>query len=171
MSTTTPREGAEPSNLEPNDPVAAFSQNKRPLIMRRPELQTGWQLWGSSFLTVVFWGLWLYLFMPVLSLLAWAAGLMMVYELMVQNLTLPELWHILKVYGAGIGVLLILYLGYALMGYLLYRRMDRRKLAPEVTSDLLAASHHLDTATLHTLQSSQSLVPPQQLLERMFEKR
>jgi len=166
----TKREG-EPSDLDPKGAGATFTRYKRPLIMRRPELQNGWQLWSSSFLTVFFWVLWLYIFMPLLSLLAWAAGLMIIYELMLQNLPLSELLHILKVYGIGIGVLLLLYLGYALTGYLRFRGMERRKPAPEVSLDLLAASHHLDMETLHTLQSSQSLVLPDELLEQMFEKR
>jgi biofilm PGA synthesis protein PgaD len=171
MSNTTVKGEGARSNLHPKEPVAVSSEYKRPLIIRRPELQSGLQLWSSSFLTVIFWGLWFYLFMPLLSLLAWAAGLMMIYELMVQNLTLPDLWHTLKVYGVGIGVLLVLYLGYAFMAYIRFRQMERRKQAPEVSPGLLAASHNLDLATLHTLQSGQSVVLPERLLERMFEQR
>ena len=171
MSNETVKSENESSNLDPNDPFAAFSHYRRPLIIRRPELQNGLQLWGSSFVTLLFWGLSLYLFMPLLRLLAWAAGLMLVYELMVQNLSLSELWQMLRVYGIGIGILLVLYLGYALMGYLRYRHLERRKQTPQVSQELLAASHNLDMATLRALQSNQSQVLPEKLLERMFEKR
>lgn len=143
---------------------------QRPLVIERPELQNGVQRWSYRGLTVMFWVLWLYLFMPLLSVLAWAAGMMVVYEVMVQNLALSELWHLLKVYGTGIGFLLVVYLGYAFSGFLRFRNVERRKLAPAIAPEQLAQSHNLDMATLKSLQTQQTQVLSPELLERMFPK-
>ena len=151
-------------------PAQVRSLFQRPLIIERPELQNGLQRWSYRGLTAMFWVLWLYLFMPLLSVLAWAAGMMVVYEVMVQNLALSELWHLLKVYGSGVGFLLVVYLGYAFSGFLRFRNVERRKLAPQITPEQLAQSHHLDMATLKSLQTQQSQVLSPELLERMFPR-
>jgi biofilm PGA synthesis protein PgaD len=53
------------------------------LIIDRPSLQTSRQrmLYGS--MTLLFWGLWIYLWLPVLGLIGWALGIRIAYNVMV----------------------------------------------------------------------------------------
>ena len=52
----------------------------RPLIIERPELQSIVQRYGYVSVTVVCWFLWLYLFVPLLSLGGWFLGGSLVYD-------------------------------------------------------------------------------------------
>jgi biofilm PGA synthesis protein PgaD len=55
---------------------------KSPLI-ERPDLQSARQRTLYGALTLAFWGFWIYLWLPVLALLAWALGVQQAYKYMV----------------------------------------------------------------------------------------
>ena len=142
--------------------------NARPLIVQRADLQTAAQRWGYRSLTLICWAFWVYLFLPLISVVAWAAGLTWAYVLLIQGLELVELWALLKSYGSGIGTLGGVYLVWAVTSYLRFRRVERRQLAPSIADDLMASSHRLTRPELVQLRSAgRQVVPPDQLA-RMF---
>ena len=154
---------------EPNGgPAHVETPEPRPLIIERGHLQTGPQRWGYRSLTVICWLLWLYLFMPLLSVIAWVAGLTLVYEVLLQDLLLADLWRLLARYGSGIGVLTSVYLLWAITSYLRFRGVERRKAVEQVSDLQLAESHQLQMAELKTLKQADRLVLDPDQLERMF---
>lgn len=161
---------AEPEQRSPSrdtrDPVG----NQRPLIIERPDLQTAGQRWGYRSLTALCWVLWLYLFMPLVSVLAWALGLTWAYRMLLQDLELIELWHMVTAYSAGIGALSAVYMFWAVTSYFRFRRASRRKSPSRVADELLAASHNLGVAELQVLRDGERLVIPPDQLDRMFGK-
>lgn len=54
------------------------------LIIERPDLQSWPRLLGSRVVTAAMWALYIYLWLPLLTLLAWSAGLRVAYQQMVE---------------------------------------------------------------------------------------
>lgn len=140
----------------------------RPLIIERSDLQTVGQRWGFRSLTFVMWVAWFYLFIPLLSVVAWAVGMTLVYEVLVQNLELAELWGMLARYATGIGVLSGIYMLWAVSSFIRFRRMERRKLAPVIPDHLYAHSHNLADEELSRLRATELYTLNAEQLDRMF---
>ena len=81
-----------------------------PLIINRPDLQTLRQKYAFAFLTFLFWLIWFYLWLPLISLLAWLFGVDIIYEHMVVLQGFHGLVDLLGWY-----VLVILLLGMVLL--------------------------------------------------------
>ncbi len=105
---------------------------KSPLI-ERPELQTPRQRTLYGALTVGFWIFWVYLWVPVLALLAWLLGLQQAYQYMVVLGGYHEVFRVLWLYSA-----VILLLGGGLLVWAAYNIIrfggaDKRTAALPVT--------------------------------------
>lgn len=124
----------------------------RPLVIERPDLQTATQRFGYMSLTFICWGIWMYLLMPLLSLLAWVAGAYTVYDVLIQNLSTADLLEMLVGYGVGILMLTATYLIWAVTSYLRFRNVDRRRAPKPVADPALAASHHITLTKLRSMR-------------------
>jgi len=140
----------------------------RTLIIERADLQTRAQRLGYLSVTFICWFLWLYLFVPLLSLIAWALGATLVYQVMLQNLEIAELLALLGNYGRGVAVLAGVYLLWAVSSWLRFRGVDRRETPPRATDAQLAASHYLSDDELSMLRNTRRTVVALDQLERMF---
>lgn len=87
----------------------------KPPIIDRADLQMPAHRTVTALLTFGFWLFWFYLWLPLLALLAWAAGLEQAYRYMV---TLGGYDEVLRL--AGIYTLIIVLLGGALVGWATY---------------------------------------------------
>lgn len=154
-----------PSNLERSLTVG---NQRRPLVIERPDLQTRAQRYGYLSVTFLCWFLWLYLFVPLMSFAAWAVGATLVYQVMLQNLDVADLVDMLRGYGTGIAALTTIYLLWAVSSYLRFRRVDRRTRPPDASDAELAASHRLRVIELHRMRSARRMVLSAELLDRMF---
>lgn len=175
-----PRTGSAPSAAPPlRAPAHGDGQSqpadqyngaapRRPLIIERPDLQTMAQRYGYLTFTFVAWFMWLYLVVPLLSWLAWAAGLGIIYQAMIQNLATADLIQMLKVYGAGAGLLSGTYLVWAITSLLRWHNVERRLPAAPVDDVSLARSHHLAANQLDALRETQRHVLSAEMLEQMF---
>lgn len=145
-------------------------QTDSDLIIERPELQTAVQRVGGIGLTLICWVLWVYLVVPLLSLVAWVVGAHTVYIVMLQNLGVDDLIQRASYYGAGILTLVTVYMTWAVVSFLRYRNMSRRS-APEVpTEGALGATHGLSHLQIQLLQSARRYVVSTEDLERMFSE-
>ena len=147
---------------------ANLTSQSRPLIIERADLQSLGQRWGYGSLTLACWVAWLYFFMPVLSVVAWFAGLTFIYRMLLQGLELAELWTMLARYGVGIGVLVSVYMIWAITSYFRFRGTDRRQAVASVTRAELLTSHHLQESEMDTLQQTNLCTLSAEQLERMF---
>ena len=148
--------------------VARPADAQRPLVIQREDLQTWAQRYGYLSVTFLFWFLWLYLFVPLLALVAWAMGATLVYQVMIHGLETSELIALLKSYGTGAGVLSGVYLLWAVVSWLRFRNVERRRSPATVSDEALAASHHLSVAELAALRQGARKVVTAEQLARMF---
>jgi biofilm PGA synthesis protein PgaD len=148
--------------------VARPADARRPLIIQREDLQTWAQRYGYLSMTFLFWFLWLYLFVPLLALVAWALGATLVYQVMIHGLDTADLNALLRSYGGGAGLLSAIYLLWAIVSWLRFRNVERRRTPATVSDETLAASHHLTSAELDDLRRGHRQVISAEQLTRMF---
>ncbi len=105
---------------------------KSPLI-ERPDLQSPRQRQVYGALTLVFWALWVYLWLPLLALLAWSLGVQQAFKYMVVLGGYHEVLQVIGMYS-----LIVLLLGGGLVLWAAYnivrfRGDERRAGSPPVT--------------------------------------
>jgi biofilm PGA synthesis protein PgaD len=110
----------------------------RPLIIERPDLQTSSQRYGNISITVACWMVWLYLFVPLLSLLAWVTGATLVYEVLYMDLGEGLVISRVLSYGKGIAVLTGIYSVWAIYNYVRWSGVERRQTPELVTTEEMA---------------------------------
>ncbi|HEB50383.1 MAG TPA: poly-beta-1,6-N-acetyl-D-glucosamine biosynthesis protein PgaD [Desulfobulbus sp.] len=59
-----------------NDPLSGYPDN---LIINRPDLKSKPLILGEQLLTIIFWGFWFYLWLPLISVIAWLLGFRILY--------------------------------------------------------------------------------------------
>ena len=126
-------------------------------LVERPELQSPQQRTLYGALTVAFWALWVYLWVPVLALLAWALGVEQAYKYMV---VLGGYVDVIRL--AGIYAMVILSLGGALILWAIYnilrfRGVEKRKHALPVTAAEIGTYFNSDAALVARWQGEKRL--------------
>lgn len=120
----------------------------KPPIIDVPSLQTLRQRFAYSFLTFLFWVLWIYLWLPLVSLLAWWIGVDLFYQEMIvqygyQSVLKLARWFSLVVLLAG-----VLILGWASYNLLRFGKKDRRKAIDVVKKVDMAKAFKIDVKQL-----------------------
>ena len=111
----------------------------RSIIIDRPELQSKGKRAIFGVLTAGLWTFYLYLLLPVASLLAWWLGFVVVYEEMVMRRGWETLLGLIGVYGAIVLAMGLVQVGWALTSWLrFYGKRDRRREPPPVMSPAFA---------------------------------
>lgn len=108
------------------------------LIIERPDLQSWPLVLGSRLITAAMWGLYVYLWLPLLTLVAWVLGLDIAYTQMVTLggfQTALDLWllftSVIVIMGGAL-------LGWARVNFYRFRGADRRQ-APALTDEIRMA--------------------------------
>lgn len=106
------------------------------VIIDRPELQARRHRWTYSTLTLVAWAVWMYLWLPVVTIVAWYLGV----RTFIREIMLPDRAVVLTLvlsYLAVIivmGVILVVWSRYNLRRF---RDLDRRRASPPVTDQVI----------------------------------
>ncbi|MBC7804032.1 MAG: poly-beta-1,6-N-acetyl-D-glucosamine biosynthesis protein PgaD [Candidatus Parcubacteria bacterium] len=95
-----------------------------PPIIDRADLQTWQHKSISAGLTLVFWALWFYLWLPLLALIAWLIGLQQAYKYMIVLGGYHDVLRLLGIYSV-----VILLLGGSLYAWATYNILRYGKLA------------------------------------------
>jgi biofilm PGA synthesis protein PgaD len=132
-------------------------QSLKSPIIERADLQTPRQRTLYGVLTLVFWAFWLYLWMPVLALLAWALGLQQAYKYMIVLGGYHEVIRVIGMYS-----LTILLLGGGLLlwaGYNIFRfgGVENRVAAQPITPVEIGRHFGQDPLAVVRWQSEQRL--------------
>lgn len=98
------------------------------IVIDRPELQPPVQRAFFGALTVVFWSFYVYLLLPLATLLAWHFGYTAVYEEMVMRNGWEALVQLLGFYGAIVLAMGFTQVGWALVNWMRFAgKRDRRR--------------------------------------------
>ncbi|MCC5862206.1 MAG: poly-beta-1,6-N-acetyl-D-glucosamine biosynthesis protein PgaD [Gammaproteobacteria bacterium] len=130
---------------------------RHPEILYRPDLQPVGQRTLYSLLTVLAWVVWLYLFLPLISLAAWWFGV----DLFSRYLLGPEdRSHLLTLLGyAGVVVLsAVVIVAWSAYNLARFGGLDRRRPVPPVRDEELLQRFAVDEATLTALREQRRLV-------------
>ena len=115
-------------------PVPPPAKPARPLIIDRPELQSGQQRAVYHVLTAAFWVLWVVLWLPLITLLGWFFFGYQFHFHMIKMEGYVGFLDVLGAYALVIGVMTGALMIWAKYNHLRFRGMDRREdiAAPKV---------------------------------------
>lgn len=134
--------------------------NKEPThpdIIRRPELQPKGQRTLFRVITAGAWGVWIYLLLPLISLLAWLFGLDYARHYLL-NADEVDMYGTLLVYGAIIAAAALIIVTWSKYNGIRYRGGNRREAFPPVTPEMQCERFQVDRATLDMLHSGKVLL-------------
>lgn len=145
-------------------------RNGDDLIIERPDLQSWPLILGSRMVTALMWGLYVYLWLPLLTLLGWALGMDSAYE---QMIALGGYQIVLGLWLFFAAVILImggLLLGWARLNFYRFRGPDRRQLPGLTDEPQMAADFGLEAhqhSILHTCRRARLDHHPDGTLRRV----
>lgn len=128
------------------------------LIIERPELQTPQQRYIFSFLTLIFWIIWFYLWLPLLSLFAWLLGFEYFYESMIRLNGFQGLLDLIGWYGiviAASAVILVFWSAYNLSRF---QGKNKRTTNIRVSGEQMAGFFHIKESAVQTCQHEKRVV-------------
>lgn len=129
-----------------------------PLVIDMPGLQTIRQRYASNVITFVFWIFWFYLWLPLISLIAWVLGIDLFYESMVVMGGYDKFVERLPIYAlivAAIGALLVAWGVYNMQRF---RGKERRTHVHPVDISAIAGYFIVDPAQLAEWQQARNIV-------------
>lgn len=108
------------------------------LIIERPDLQTLWQKYSYGFFTALAWTIWLYLWLPLVSLIAWLFGVRVFYEHMILLGGYRGFLQLLTLYTMAVLFIAAVLIVWALSNQLRFRGKERREPIQPATNEDVA---------------------------------
>jgi biofilm PGA synthesis protein PgaD len=128
------------------------------VIIDRPSLQTARQHFIYGSLTLLFWVLWIYLWLPLLALAGWYLGFHLAYEEMVVKHGFDALKAMLVTYAIVVAYLGGSLLVWAYYNFFRFHGVERRVRRTPVSGADQAGYYQLDPAMLGRWVSARRLV-------------
>lgn len=133
-------------------------KTSRPLILEMPDQQTPGQQLASGAVTGFFWLVWLYLWLPVVTLLAWVFGLYRFHQHMNVLGGWQHLMRDINFYGLICGGLASGLFLWAMYNRLRFRGRKRRSHRRRIPVEEIASFERIDATSLARWQHCQRLV-------------
>jgi len=131
---------------------------KNPLIIEKPELQTITQRYGWSSVTFFFWILYIYLWIPLITLVAWLVGAKLFHLNMIQLKGYEGLVDNLGLYSLIIVLISVILIGWAEIDRMRFKNKLRRLDHEEVTISDIAKKYNLQENQLTQLRQKKSMI-------------
>ena len=128
------------------------------LIIDRPQWQTTKQRVVFGSVTILFWALWIYLWLPILGFVGWLLGLKLAYYQMVELNGYVGLLHLMAIYGLVVLLLGGGLLAWAYYNYFRFRGIERRNARPVVKPVDVGARYGVRADVLEQWTQSRRLV-------------
>lgn len=127
------------------------------LIINEPSLQNLKSRFAYSMVTLVFWVFWIYLWLPVASLIGWLLGFNLFYQEMVVKSGYLSLLDLMGWYAGVILIIGATLLGWASYNLVRFRKKERRKGVDRVDIREIAGRFGVDAETLAAWQRAKRL--------------
>jgi len=118
------------------------------LIINRPELQSTSQRVIYPLITFAFWILWIYIWLPLLSLIAWGFGVQLFYDEMILENGAEVFFKLAGNYAMIIILMAAALLGWARYNWVRFRKKERRRAAETLSPEEVAEYFQVDTEEL-----------------------
>lgn len=126
-----------------------------PDTIERPDLQSRLHRGVFAVLSTLGWLVWLYLFAPLLSLLAWALGYQRLHRFVLVNA--HHVIFTLVIYAGAVVLAGVLLLAWAVYNLLRFGPKDRRSAAAPVSAAELAEAFRIDPEQVQRLHDGRVL--------------
>lgn len=137
--------------------MSPHQKPEQPDIIYRPDLLPPRHRVMFSGITLVAWGVWAYLFLPLISALAWWAGAEMFASYMLdpdeRTYFVTLTMYLIVIAGAGLVIFT-----WSRYNQLRFQGQDRRAHTPPVSQDMIQARFRVDADTLNQVHSSKVMV-------------
>lgn len=107
--------------------------------------------------TLVMWALWIYLLLPLLSLILWVVGLPYIYQTVFTADVINRLINLLVNMGWAMLAIFIGLRGWGYYNYYVFGRLNRRKQQPEVTPDQMGRHFGLNPEEVKAMQQRREI--------------
>jgi biofilm PGA synthesis protein PgaD len=131
-----------------------MSAIREKLHIDAPEMLTAPERTRDTLFTAIMWAIYLYLWVPLLSMLAWLLGFEFAYDVMIRTGGIRELGGILVAYGVIVTVIFATVAFWSLSNRVRYGKLKRRKKGPCVTTAEIAEYFDVDECATETLRRS-----------------
>jgi len=134
-------------------------RSSHPEILVKDEVKSPLRRVVENFITVVCWGIYLYLLLPLFTLVLWVFGIQTVYYELFGEKGYEELVQLLKNGGITTLVILILISGWTYYNYFWFkRRGERRGNQVRISSDVdVSALLETDVSAMEEIRKSRRL--------------
>lgn len=128
------------------------------LIIEKPELQTNVQRYGWTTVTFAFWAIYIYLWLPLITLVAWWVGVKLFHLHMIQLHGYEGLVDKLGLYSVIIFIVSITLIGWAEIDRMRFKNQLRRTDHTPITVGEVAKKYNLQEHELNLLRQKKSMV-------------
>lgn len=129
-------------------------QSSTPPIIDVPHLLSHSRRRNEAAFTAVMWSLYAYLWTPLISLLAWWAGLDIAYESMIADGGLEGLFSVLRWYIVSITLIFIVIAAWSSSNRRRFRNKERRRFIPPVNDLDLMAHFGIESGQLEMMRGA-----------------
>lgn len=126
-----------------------------PLYIDAPEQLTREERARDTLITAILWAVYLYLWVPLVSLLAWAMGFEFAYDVMVRAGGARDLLPILLEYLVVVSIIFSAFTIWSVSNRLRYKELNRRARRAPVRDDALAEYFQVPLSQIAAMRSRQ----------------
>lgn len=144
--------------MKPGLVLTEALQMTNPLIIEKPELQSTKQKFFFSLITLVFWVVWFYIWLPVVSLIAWLLGIDFFYEHMIILKGFEGLLSVIGWYATVIALSALTLVAWSAYNLFRFRNKNRRTSFAAVTAEELATDFELDAEAIRLCHEEKRVV-------------
>jgi biofilm PGA synthesis protein PgaD len=128
------------------------------IIEDKPELRGAARTTVEWVFTTLMWALWLYLFLPMVTVVLWAAGLHYLYHTVIEPAVLTQVIEMSIRLVVFVLLVFIALRGWGYYNYYAFGRLNRRKQSAAITPADLARHFGLSEHRLRMLQNEKEIV-------------
>jgi biofilm PGA synthesis protein PgaD len=128
-----------------------------PPIENRDDLRSFLRNTTEWSFTVVMWGLWIYLFLPLLSLVLWIIGMPYIFKTILTEDVLRQMIGLLTRMGWAVVIIFIVLRGWGFYNYHMFGKKNRRKKHPEVTAEQMGRHFGVNIEDVKALQERKEI--------------
>lgn len=135
-----------------------MSKHSKALIIESPGLQRPLPRNAWKLVTAIFWLMWFWIWLPIITVVGWAFGIHTVFDQFVTRWGYIELLRLLPYYMLVIGVSGVALVGWSLLQYHRFHGKERRKGYPDVTRAEIAIGLGLAEETTIPWEAARRMV-------------